>query len=68
MQIEITPEMAKSVNFMGSVWQSSETETIASNIVFVSRKINPEKWEGFTFEQYCEHCTHNVGPFEKKNT
>jgi hypothetical protein len=61
----ITPEMAKSANFMASEWGNSETETIAANIVFVCGRINSKSWQSFSWEQYRRYCTHRVTLAEK---
>ena len=51
--------------FMGSVFRNSECETILRNIVLLQKSVNPENWTPFTWEQYKEFCTHNVGNSEK---
>lgn len=53
------------INFTNSLWQNSETETVARNVCFVQRAMNENKWSPFTFEQYEQHCTHKVTDSER---
>jgi hypothetical protein len=52
-------------SFMDLVWQHSETETIARNIVLISTQQNSEEWTPFTWERYSQLCTHKVGAGER---
>jgi len=52
--------------FMGSVWQNSETETIARNVVVIQQKLDGTKWTPFTWEQYKAGCSHNVTVAERE--
>ncbi|MFO0764054.1 MAG: hypothetical protein U0518_04340 [Candidatus Gracilibacteria bacterium] len=65
MNISIVPLATAKISFMGSEWRNTETEVVARNICFVQRKMNPEKWTLFTWEDYEEHCTHKVTDAEK---
>jgi len=51
--------------FMDLVWQNCETEIIARNIVLISIQQNGEEWTAFTWERYCQLCTHTVGAGER---
>jgi len=59
-------------NFMGSIFGNSECETILANIILMQKKINPEAWTPFTWEEYAEFRTatmrnkdHGVSTIEK---
>ncbi len=62
----IIPAQTKGVSLMGSRWRNSETEVVASNILFVQRKINNDKWTPFSWEDYQKHCTHTPGRAERE--
>ena len=51
--------------FMGSVFQNSECESILRNIVVMQKKVNPDKWTPFSWEDYKAFCTHDVSDSEK---
>lgn len=51
--------------FMGSIFRNSECETILRNIIMLQKKVNPEQWTPFTWEEYKAFCTHNVTPSER---
>lgn len=53
-----------SKGFFSTVWQNSEKETIACNIVLIS-KWGGNKWEPFTWEEYKKRCRHKVTDSEK---
>ncbi len=65
MSARITPNDSKGINFMGSEWQNSETEQIASNIVYIQVEMDPAKWTPFTFEDYSKHCNHSATESER---
>ena len=48
----------------GSELRKSEKETIARNIILISRK-NDNEWLEFTFDEYKKRCRHNVTEGEK---
>lgn len=48
----------------GSKLGKSEKETIACNVIFISRG-NDNEWLEFTFEEYKSRCKHNVTESEK---
>lgn len=52
-------------NFMDTVWQNSEKETVARNIIMVCRVINTKNWQSFCWEEYKELCSHDVTDGEK---
>lgn len=43
-----------------SVWQNSEKEQIASNILKLARFRNGDTWGSFTKKDYVEFCSHRV--------
>ena len=64
--MQIQPKDIKTNHsFMGSVFQNSECETILRNIVLLQKHLNKEDWTPFTWEQYCNFCTHNVTQSER---
>ncbi len=59
MKFERTPlDYNTKRDFMDSVWQNSERETIARNIVM----IQDEEFEPFTFVEYVDRCDHSSAP------
>lgn len=52
-------------NFMGSVFQNSECETILRNIVLMQKVQNSDSWQPFTWEQYKAFCSHKVTESER---
>lgn len=52
-------------DFMGSVFQNSECETILRNIVMLQKKANPEAWTPFSWDEYKAFCTHKVTEEER---
>jgi len=46
-------------HFFGTIWQNTEKETIARNIVLISQW-NKNTWLDFTWEQYQAACEHEV--------
>lgn len=60
------PKQIATSDFMGSVFQNSECETILRNIVMLQKKANPEKWTPFSWEDYKAFCTHSVSDVEKR--
>src|SRR3989338_8350422 len=58
-------DVSLKMSFMDSEFQNTETETIVKNIVFIQQKMNPKQWTPFSFDDYREHCTHNVSDAEK---
>lgn len=58
-KINILPSNIRSGGFFASEWQNSERETIAANIVFISR-VNGDKWFRFSWEDYKRMCKHDV--------
>ncbi len=63
--LEIIKPSDVSKPLMGTVWKNSERETIATNIVKLSRFQNGDKWEPFTWEDYVEFCSHTPCGGEK---
>ncbi len=63
--MEIQPKHIAHGNFMGSVFQNSECETILRNIVMLQKSADPEQWTPFTWEQYKDFCTHKVSDAER---
>ncbi len=59
MEITKPSQIETGKDFFNSVWQHSETETVAMNIVIISKWHNDE-WEAFTWEQYKARCAHKV--------
>lgn len=53
------------IDFTGSGLNSCEAEKIARNIIVVQKKIDPNKWTPFSFEDYIMHCSHTVTDTEK---
>jgi len=53
-----------SSDLCGSELRKSEKETIACNIILISRK-NDNEWLEFTFDEYKNRCQHNVTESEK---
>ena len=47
-------------------WQNSERETIATNILKLSRHGNGDQWKPFTWEEYVEYCAHDVTEAERR--
>ncbi len=64
MEITLKPKETKGIQMIGSVWRSSETESIVRNLLFVQRLMNPEEWSPFSEEDYRKYCTHNVSGAE----
>lgn len=58
-------EIRTNHDFMGSVFQNSECETILRNIVMLQKKANPEAWTPFSWEDYKAFCSHRVTDSEK---
>jgi hypothetical protein len=63
------PEMIKPSDvkkpLMDTPWQNSERETIATNILKLSRFANSDDWKPFTWEDYVEFCSHTPSHGEK---
>lgn len=51
-------------DFMSSVFQNSECETILRNIVLLQQQ-TPDKWTPFSWEEYKAFCSHRVSDAEK---
>lgn len=62
----MTPLQAMSVNLMGSDFQNSECETVLRAVIIIQKRKNPDQWEPFTWEQFCERCDHNPSSDEKQ--
>ncbi len=45
--------------FMGTSWNKSECETIARNIVIISKSHNDD-WEPFTWQDYKDRVSHDA--------
>jgi hypothetical protein len=58
-------EINTNQEFMGSVFQNAECETILRNIVMLQKSKNPEAWTPFCWEDYKAFCTHRVSEREK---
>lgn len=43
---------------MDSPWQNHERETVAGNLVKLSKFENDDEWKPFTWEDYVEFCSH----------
>ena len=48
----ITPKQVPTNDFMNSVFQNSECETILRNIVMLQKKTDPENWTPFSWDDY----------------
>ena len=59
-------DLNENLLFTGSNFKNSRAETIARNIVFVQKKMNPNKWTPFSLNDYEEVSNHKVGQTEKK--
>lgn len=46
------------VSLFDTIWQNSEKETIASNLLMLAKSLNA--WWPFTWEDYKAFCTHVV--------
>lgn len=51
---------------MGSPLQNSESETILRNIVMLQKKVNPEAWTPFSWDDYKSFCTHRATDSEHR--
>ena len=51
--------------FGGSGFRNSECETIARNIVLIQKKINPDAWTDFSWDDYKKGCTHTAAEWER---
>ena len=58
-------EIRTNHDFMNSVFQNSECETILRNIILLQKEANPEAWTPFSWGDYKAFCTHNVTDKEK---
>ena len=56
---KVKPSDIQDGHFFSSVWNNSERETIAGNIVFISKE-NGDKWLEFSWEDYNRMCHHEV--------
>jgi len=50
--------------FMGTSFQNSETETIVRNICIIQKKLNPNEWTPFSWEDYKKLVTHSASSSE----
>jgi hypothetical protein len=49
---------------MDTVWQNTEKEIVATNILKLSLFHNHDRWVPFTWEEYVAFCSHYVTPAE----
>lgn len=56
-------DVSLEMSFVDSEFQNIESEIVARNIVFIQKKMNPNFWSPFSFEDYQRHCTHNVNQY-----
>ncbi|TRZ77590.1 hypothetical protein D4R87_02450 [bacterium] len=57
--IKVRPSEIDTKNdLMGSEFEKSEKETIARNIIIISRQ-NNNQWFSFSWEDYCNRCSHS---------
>ena len=61
----VRPADIKTNSFMNSVFQNTECEVILHNIVLMQKKLNPENWTPFSWQQYKDFCTHSVSNDEQ---
>ena len=62
----VKPSMLdRSNGFVGSSLRKSEAETIAANVVTISKFKFDDEWKPFTWEEYKEACSHKVTESEK---
>lgn len=59
------PSQISTGDFMNSIFQNSECETILRNIVMLQKSSDPSEWTPFSWEDYVEFCTHKVTRLEK---
>ncbi len=63
------PEMIKPSDVKGplmdTVWQNSEREIVATNILKMARFANDDQWASFTWEGYVDFCSHTPSHGEK---
>ncbi len=59
------PSDTQNVSLVGSSFQNSETETVVSNILFVLRKMDQQRWVPFSWDDYKKHCIHSVSEAER---
>lgn len=65
MSIKVLPSHLQNGHFFASIWQNSERETIAANIVFICEH-NGDKWIEFSWEDYKRMCEHSVTDKERR--
>jgi hypothetical protein len=57
MPDQIKPSEVKKP-LMGTPWQNSERETVATNILKLSRFKNGDSWKPFSWADYVSFCSH----------
>lgn len=60
----IKPSDVTKEDLIGSPLRCSEYETIAKNILALSRVANNDTWTPFTWDEYVAFCTHTAEPSE----
>lgn len=58
-------EISTNHDFMNSVFQNSECETILRNIIMLQKKRSNDDWTPFSWDDYKAFCTHKVTDSEK---
>lgn len=49
-----------------TVWENSEKETVATNILELARDQKGDEWKPFTWEDYVAYCSHEVDDDEEE--
>ena len=66
MKIEVKPsDYNIKKHFYDTIWQNNEKETIARNIVSISKNSMNNEFSSFSWKEYIKYCKHKITIGEK---